>query len=82
MEINERNEENSPYIIAIGFKGVRAETLLHKMDEYGVLIGNGSACSSKKSGNRILSSMGVDQKVIESRGKNPVITNIFYGGKV
>ena len=59
-------EENSPYIIAIGFQGVRAETLLHKMDEYGVLIGNGSACSSKKSGNRILSSMGVDQKVIES----------------
>lgn len=59
-------EDNSPYIISIGFPGVRAETLLHKLDECGVLIGNGSACSSKKSGNRILASMGVYQKAVES----------------
>ena len=59
-------EDNSPYIVAISFDGVRAETLLHKLDEKGVLIGNGSACSSKKSGNRILLNMGVEQKVIES----------------
>ena len=59
-------ENCSPYIVSISFEGVRAETLLHKLNDNGVIIGNGSACSSKKSGNRILASMGIDSKTIES----------------
>ena len=35
------------------------------MEEKGFLIGNGSACSSKKRENRNLTAMGYDQKVID-----------------
>lgn len=57
---------SSPYIVSISFMGCRAETILNKLSDKGVFIGNGSACSSKKSGNRILDSMGVPKAEIES----------------
>lgn len=59
-------KDNSPYIVSISFMGCRAETLLHMLDDVGVMVGNGSACSSKNSGNRILENMGVSRKEIES----------------
>lgn len=58
-------ENASPYILMISFAGCRAETILHIMEEEGYLIGNGSACSSKKRENRNLSEMGYRPDVIE-----------------
>lgn len=55
----------SPYIISISFEKCRAETILNMMSDKGICIGNGSACSSKKTGNRILESMGVKRDEIE-----------------
>ena len=60
------NSNCSPYIVSISFMGCRAETILNKLSDKGVYIGNGSACSSKKSGNRILDNMGVNKAEIES----------------
>jgi len=57
--------DNSPYIIMLGFDGVRAETILHMLEEKGYLIGNGSACSSKKKENRNLTAMGYREDIIE-----------------
>ena len=57
---------SSPYIVSISFVGCRAETILNKLSDKGVYIGNGSACSSKKSGNRVLDNMGVSKAEIES----------------
>ncbi len=51
-------------IISICFAGVRGETIVHKLEELGFLIGTGSACNSKAKGNRILSQF-VDRKYIE-----------------
>ncbi|MBO4412617.1 MAG: cysteine desulfurase [Clostridia bacterium] len=52
-------ETNSPYILSLSFVGVRGETLVRMCDDCGILIGTGSACSSKKGSlNRILQSMG------------------------
>ena len=59
-------EANSPYIVSISFLGCRAETILNMMSDRNICVGNGSACSSKKSGNRILESMGVPNSEIES----------------
>ena len=59
------NDNNSPYIVSVSFMGVRAETLLNMLSDRGVYIGNGSACSSKNSGNRILENMGLDKSRIE-----------------
>ena len=59
------NSNCSPYIISISFDNCRAETILNMMSDKGIYIGNGSACSSKKMGNRILESMGVHKEEIE-----------------
>ena len=59
-------DDCSPYIISISFIGCRAETLLNMLDDDGVMIGNGSACSSKNSGNRRLENMGVPKNEVES----------------
>ena len=60
------NDECSPYIISISFIGCRAETLLNMLSDNDVCVGNGSACSSKNSGNRILENMGISRSEIES----------------
>ena len=57
---------SSPYILQASFVGVRAETMLHLLEEKNILISNGSACSSKKQGNRILDAMGLTSKEVES----------------
>lgn len=57
-------ENNSPYILSISFKGIRGEVLMHMLENQGVIIGTGSACSSKKQNNRILEEMGVDKQYI------------------
>lgn len=58
-------ENNSPYIVSISMIGCRAETLLNMLDDKEIYVGNGSACSSKNSGNRILESMGLSKFEIE-----------------
>ena len=58
-------ENKSPYIVSFSLPGSRAETLLHMLDDKGVLLSNGSACSTKKLGNRILQAMGVSNSLIE-----------------
>ena len=37
----------APHILNLGFSGVRAETLLHALEERDVLVATGSACSSR-----------------------------------
>lgn len=56
----------SPYIVSVSFLGCRAETILNMLSDKGICVGNGSACSSKNSGNRILESMGVSSDEITS----------------
>ena len=51
-------EEQSPYILSIFFKGIKGEVLIHSLEDDGILVSTGSACSSKKAGNRTLDAMG------------------------
>lgn len=58
---------SSPYIINASFKDLRAEVLIHALEEKGVYVSAQSACSShakKKSG--VLSAMGLASDRIES----------------
>ena len=52
------------YILSISFKGVKGETLVHMMEQYGILISTGSACSSKKAGNRVLEALDINHNDI------------------
>lgn len=60
------DENCSPYIISFAVLKVKAETILHMAEEQGVLISNGSACSSRNTDNRILNAMGISSNTIIS----------------
>ena len=56
----------SPYILSVSFKGVNGETIMRALQDKNIYVGTGSACSSKKFGNRVLESMGFDKNAIKS----------------
>lgn len=60
-------ENGSPYILTVGAKGVRGETILHEADDCGLIIGTGSACSSndKKRYSRVILACGVCEDVAD-----------------
>ena len=60
------DENCSPYVVSVSMIGCRAETLLNMLNDRDILVGNGSACSSKNSDNRILKAIGVSKQEIES----------------
>ncbi|MGN1223077.1 MAG: cysteine desulfurase family protein [Christensenellales bacterium] len=58
------NENSSPYIVSFSCLGLNAETILRVLSENEIYVGLGSACSSKKSGNLVLQSMGKTKEEI------------------
>ncbi len=52
------NGNGSPYILSLSIKGIRGETVLHMLESEDIVIGTGSACSSSKVENRVLTAMG------------------------
>ena len=56
--------DGSPYILTLSVKGVRGEILLHRVNDRGVLIGTGSACSSnsKRRYSRVILACGMDER--------------------
>lgn len=61
IKINSYSEEIfSPYILSVSFLGVRGEVLLHLMEENGVYVSTGSACSSRETGDsHVLKALGL-----------------------
>lgn len=62
------NENFSPYILNVSFKGIKGEVLLHFLEEAGIYISTGSACSSRErekiGGSYVLKSLGLTQDEI------------------
>lgn len=54
-------QECSPYVVSLTFKDIKGEVLMYALEADGVLVSTGSACSSKKAGNRTLEAMGKSQ---------------------
>lgn len=52
-------DESAPHIVSMAFIGIKGEVLMNALQKDGVLVSTGSACSSKKAGNRTLEAMGV-----------------------
>ena len=48
------SENASPYVLSVSARGLRGEVLLHMLDDAGVMVGTGSACSSKNRYSRVI----------------------------
>lgn len=59
------DERGLPYILNVSFPGTRGEVLLHMLEQAGIYVSTGSACSSKKKGSHVLSAMGLKPDEIE-----------------
>lgn len=65
--INGHRTHNSPHILSITFPGVDNERLMMLLDEKGIMVATGSACSaSKQQASHVLSAMGVNDAMAYS----------------
>lgn len=61
------NSQDAPHIASISFVGVRSEVMLHALEEKGIYVSSGSACSSnKKTVSSVLVSIGLPKEQQES----------------
>ena len=58
-------ENSSPYILTISAVGLRGEVVMHSLELKGVLVGNGSACSSKNRFSRVIEACGYSSNVLD-----------------
>lgn len=59
--------EDAPHIVHFSFPGMKAEALIHMLEEEGMLVSTRSACSSKRSEpSRVLLAMGKSNEVADS----------------
>ena len=59
--------ESAPHVVSVSFKGVRAEVLLHSLEEKNIYVSSGSACSSNKPGlSTTLMAIGLDKDLLDS----------------
>lgn len=67
ITINGAKEKAAPHIVSVSVKGVRAEVLLHALEEKGVYVSAGSACSSNKPAvSETLKAIGVDKDLLDA----------------
>lgn len=59
------SENCSPYIINFSAVGLKGEVLLHKLESHNIIVGTGSACSSKNRFSRVLKSIGYSDSVLD-----------------
>lgn len=59
------SENSSPYILCLSAVGLRGEVIMHALEEYGIIIGNGSACSSRHRYSRVIEACGYEKAVLD-----------------
>ena len=62
-----RGHEGTPHVISISFENVRSEVLLHALEDKGINVSSGSACSSNKPAlSGTLKAIGVKNNLLDS----------------
>lgn len=65
--VNGDLENSSPYILNIAMIGLRSEIILHSLEQRGIYVSSGSACSSHKpSPSHVLTAMGYKPERVDS----------------
>ena len=62
-----KGRDGSPHIASVSFRGVRSEVLLHALEDKGIYVSAGSACSAHKpQPSTTLQAMGIDRDLLGS----------------
>ena len=61
-------ESGAPHIVSASFRGVRSEVLLHALEDRGIYVSSGSACSSNKKlpVSTVLKEIHLEQELLET----------------
>lgn len=58
---------DAPHIVSLSFEGIRSEVLLHALEEKGIMVSSGSACSSNHPAiSGVLKAIGIDDELLDS----------------
>ena len=61
------DEQSAPHVVSVSFAGVRSEVLLHALEERGIYVSSGSACSSNHPAvSGTLRGIGVERELLDS----------------
>ena len=64
---SKKGSDSAPHVISISFNGVRSEVMLHALEDKGIYVSSGSACSSNKpSVSATLKGIGLTPEQIDS----------------
>ncbi len=62
-----QGRNGAPHVVSVSFKGVRSEVLLHALEDKGIYVSAGSACSAHKpQPSATLQAMGIDKELLGS----------------
>lgn len=59
------SETSSPYILSISAGKLKGEVLMHSLEQEGIIVGNGSACSSKNRFSRVIQACGYKNDILD-----------------
>lgn len=61
------DETGAPHVVSVSFKGVRSEVILHALEDKGIYVSAGSACSARKpQPSATLQAMGIPKELLGS----------------
>lgn len=64
---SERGRLSAPQVVSVSFDGIRSEVLLHALEEKGIYVSSGSACSSNHPGvSDTLKAIGVKKELLDA----------------
>lgn len=64
---SKKGTDSAPQIVSVSFEGVRSEVLLHALEDKGIYVSSGSACSAHHPGvSGTLKGIGVARKYLDS----------------
>lgn len=64
---SKKGEDGAPHIVSASFKNVGSEVLLHALEDKGIYVSAGSACSSNKPAiSEVLKAINIDEDLLKS----------------
>ena len=66
VSLNNETGDNAPHIVSASFEGVKSEVFLHSLEDKGIYVSSGSACSThKRAPSGTLVALGVKKELLD-----------------